>query len=1040
MKRGDLRILLIHLALAILGWCLLPHLGLAPPQAKTGPRLRVQALLPGATPRQVEGQLTTPLEAAAASLPGVDKLYSVSSHGQSTLRIDLEPRVPLAFIEQDLRRRLRRVHAQWPAGTPFPTVSGGTGAAQPRQPLLTYYLLADASLALAADSLRRAIAAAFAMMPELGGVQIEGEPSRQLMITYREAALQAHGVAPATLDTWLRQWGATRGLGRWTQQGHTRLLSLAPTVPTLADLRQAPFPLRPGQTVALRELVHMEVVSVPPRRRLRFDGRPALRVTFLAAAQAAPWRLSQRIERQMPSLRRRLPVGYRLVLAQDHSQPLRQAMTRALGRAGLAAALVLALAAALTRSGAYVRILLICLLASLGLSWVGMYVLGLGFDQYTLAALSIGFGLMADQVIMAADTYRRWGRLAPMAVPLAAATLTTLAALAVIGWLPVSLRLRLLPFGLTLATILLASLWGAIALVPPLWRWMGPGQTLGLLPRAPVASGWAAAYTWLLPRRGWVWALCVLLVGLPVYGLPPQLPLTHPLSAPYNATLGSRFFQEEIRPWTDRLLGGTSRLFYLRSRLSAPGEAPPRGPQLTISATLPPNFSPEATDALMQRFEQLCRPYAPYLSRYVTDIRADQRARLRVWFRSEATSLGIPYRLQTQASRLALAHGEVRWQIQGEGQGFQHAPPRYVAYSLLLRGYQFDELARMARLVGDSLRRNDRVDSLDLRAELRPAGRVRSLYRLRLDPVQAQQQGLLWPDWAASWAALNTRLTPGFTLPLRGAGARRRYPVVLRSDLADTLQLDHLTRARWLSPAGQLVLGQGMQAERYVPESAIHKENQQYLRRIDFIYRGAGTFARRHLDHVLAVMRDRLPPGYTLEKHTDRWVGGQEADVSLLTMWLAVGGLIFVICACLFESLRRAFWVLALLPVSFVGAFVAYAWAAAYVAAGTLAALLLLGGLTVNNTIFLVHHLHQAPDRRLGTLLAWTRDKVLPLVLTTLTTVVAMLPILGEAQPQPFWYHLALGSVGGLLGSTPLLLLLLPLLMAERLPRSRASQ
>ncbi|MEM9985906.1 MAG: efflux RND transporter permease subunit, partial [Bacteroidota bacterium] len=333
--------------------------------------------------------------------------------------------------------------------------------------------------------------------------------------------------------------------------------------------------------------------------------------------------------------------------------------------------------------------------------------------------------------------------------------------------------------------------------------------------------------------------------------------------------------------------------------------------------------------------------------------------------------------------------------------------------------------------IGDSLLTNDRVDSLNLRAELSPLKRQTALYDLTLDLKQAAPYGITWGEWARSWQYFSDRPAPAFTLPIRLSSGIYRLPVVFKGESAAGIQLDQLDQANWLSQRGRPLSGQWMSARRYVPESEIHKENQRYLRRIDFIYRGSGIFARRHLDQVLASADRNLPPGYQLEEKEDSWFPRAKDEASPLQLLLIIGSLIFVVCACLFESLTRAWWVISILPLAFVGAFLAYHWSPVQVEAGTFAALSLLMGLTVNNAIFLIHHLNLAPKKDLLTLLSWTRMKLLPIMLTTLTTVIAMTPILVEKEPQPFWYNLSVGSIGGLLMSSVLLLVIIPLLMAK---------
>jgi HAE1 family hydrophobic/amphiphilic exporter-1 len=100
-----------------------------------------------------------------------------------------------------------------------------------------------------------------------------------------------------------------------------------------------------------------------------------------------------------------------------------------------------------------------------------------------------------------------------------------------------------------------------------------------------------------------------------------------------------------------------------------------------------------------------------------------------------------------------------------------------------------------------------------------------------------------------------------------------------------------------------------------------------------------------------------------------------------------------------------------------------------------LTGMLLLMGIVVNNGIVLlnrIQHLRREGSERLEAVLNASRDRLRPILMTVCTTVVAMLPLsLGDVRVGgigPSYFPMARAIIGGLMFSTVITLLLLPLL------------
>jgi HAE1 family hydrophobic/amphiphilic exporter-1 len=143
--------------------------------------------------------------------------------------------------------------------------------------------------------------------------------------------------------------------------------------------------------------------------------------------------------------------------------------------------------------------------------------------------------------------------------------------------------------------------------------------------------------------------------------------------------------------------------------------------------------------------------------------------------------------------------------------------------------------------------------------------------------------------------------------------------------------------------------------------------------------------------------------------------------------------LVYLVMAALFESLLHPFAIMLALPFAFVG--IAWISLLTHSPFNLMAqiGLLILIGIVVNNGIVLVYHIHQLRERgveRTRAIEEAARDRLRPILMTTLCTILGLLPLAfgGNSVGDVLYYPLARTVIGGLAASTALTLVLVPCL------------
>ena len=178
---------------------------------------------------------------------------------------------------------------------------------------------------------------------------------------------------------------------------------------------------------------------------------------------------------------------------------------------------------------------------------------------------------------------------------------------------------------------------------------------------------------------------------------------------------------------------------------------------------------------------------------------------------------------------------------------------------------------------------------------------------------------------------------------------------------------------------------------------------------------------------------DRDWPGIQL-MGTGEVVETQESMAGLMrTMIIAIIGIFFLLVL-LFNSLTQPILVMMAIPFGITGVIIAFGLHGQPLGFVAVMGIIGLSGVVVNDSLVLVNHLNDLKRKRRGDnifdiIAEGTADRLRAIVMTTLTTVVALLPLAyGIGGTDPFMAPMALALGWGLLFATPLTLVLLPCL------------
>lgn len=1026
------RIVILFVAISLIGLALVPGLDVNLTPTYNPPVLSINYSLQG-SPDVVERQATSPLENALSQIDGVNEIYSISRYNGGIIRLRFDKEEDLAFRKFETATIIRNLYKKLPEGMSYPRIrqSGGDEEDEDSyRPILTYsingpyapYKLANDAVDYIQKPLRQ--------IAGVEDVEVSGGVPLQITIDFDPAKLMRYQLSKNDLIAALSTQSTSVYLGRTeTASGEQFFAKLNGATPDIKALENTLVQEKKERSILLKDVARVFIEEQQPKRYQRINGQNAVYLSLYARKGTNKVLLAQQVNNLLNELSTALPEGLVLRLEKDETIFLKEELQKIYVRTALSVAILVCFIFLINRNWRYLTVLFSGIVVNLCMTSVLLYIWGIELHIYSIAGLTISFGLIVDNAIVMIDhLHKKANR--KIFLALFAASLTTIMALLVVLLLPEEDRRNLTDFSMVVAVNLAVSLLVALFFSPALYQLLFKSKikrrqfsVKSLKRKIRFFKVYAASIAWLVKYRKAFILLLILAFGLPIFQLPVQVEG----QAWYNNSIGSDKYQDEIRPITDKILGGALRKFVQEVYEGYSYRSAERS-RLMVNARLPfgttlddANFVISTVEAYLKRVEGI--------DKFVTNV-TGRNARVEITFDEAYEDSALPYQLKARLQARSIDLTGVRWSIYGVGRGFSAGGESTdrPSFRINLKGYNYDELERQANVLADTLLNNRRVQEVKTNEQIGWGREKSSEYVLVFDTDRLAKAGVSRGQVVQTLSDLTIPTSPSLSANFQD----ELMPVYIKASSAERFSKYDLMRESLPIDTARLLKIEDY-ADLTFEETAneIHKQDRQYLRVIAFDYLGSARFGAKHRDRSIEVVSAQMPVGYSVEAAGYGFRFDKEKRQYSLLLVLLVG--IYFISAILFENLRQPLYIISNVPISFIGLFLIFALFDFSFDQGGYAAFILLGGLVVNAAIFIVHDLNNSPVKKYNrAVIKSVVGKAQPILLTVLSTCFGLIPFLIEGEDEVFWFALAIGTIGGLLFSLFAVFVCLPVFLSKR--------
>lgn len=1027
------RVLIAFVVLGILGFAVIPLLSVDLNPREREPVLSISYGIPRSSPEIIEKLGTSPLEGTFSQLTELKKITSVSNYDRGSITLRFDKKADMELKKFEVLSLIRQVYPQLDERLSYPIV---TQSAQARNdfktPILTYSVngpFASFEIKKIAEDVLKPALTQFAEVEE---VQIRGANDLQVFVTFDAQKMQSFGISRSMVNSQITQSFGQKFPGTvYNNKGETLFVTLDRKLNSLDQLENLPIRQVGGMEVRLRDIAQVTMEEGEATNYYRINGNNSVTLTVINRDGVNKVLLAKKLKAAIESAKANLPQGFEVRLENDDTEFLEKELNKIYKRSGLSILILITFIFLINRNWRYLSILFLGIVVNLSLTAMVLYFLKVDIHMITIAGLTISFGLIVDNAIIMMDHLHKY-RNRKVFVALLAASLTTVVALLMVLLLPEEDRRSLTEFSVVVSVMLGVSLVVALFFTPAFYEVLfkesvQKGRKL-TIPKLRNRVNWLRRYekgiAFTATYKKTFLIAVLLLFGTPIFFLPAKWEGQEW----YNKTVGSTFYQEEIRPYVDKALGGSLRMF-IRGVYEKSSYREPEKTRLYVTARLPFGNTLDQMDFIMREFEAYLKGVEG-VDQFVTNVISGQYGQITITFKEAHERGALPYQLKGKLSVKSTDWSGAQWNIYGVGQGFYTGGggEGIPSFRVEMKGYNFDELERQSEVLAEKLLQHKRIQTVNTNERLSYNEQKTQEYVLRLDQNQIALGGTNQFEVLNTLQDLSKPQGPSTYLEV----ASQNYGLVLRERLSENFSKFDLEQKGLFSGEDNIlkISDYGtMNLENTT--NALHKEDRQYIRVVSFEYMGSAKFGNEYLDEVLEEMKVIMPIGYEAKKQTWSW-NSEKAKREYGLLGLLIVG-IFFICTILFENFRQPFYIIFLIPISFIGLFLTFSLFDFYFDQGGYAAFVMLGGLAVNAGIFILNDFN---NRKSGlynkNILKSVAGKAIPILLTVLSTCFGLVPFLIEGQNEIFWFSLAIGTIGGLVFSMVGVFWILPVLMWKK--------
>lgn len=973
----------------------------------------ISTVLRGASAQDIEKLVTNKLEEEVINAEDIEKVTSVSREGVSVITAQFDASADIETSIDILKEAVDKAKTKLPEDATDPIVTKVNFSEQPILILSVSQDASPASLRKLGEDLERELK----KVAGVSSVSITGTRKKEIQVVVRKDKLASYGLSLNQVVAAIQGANASLPIGSITVSDIDYPIKFSGSIEEASEVSDITVTSPGGATVYLRDIAFIAdgLASPSTYSRTSLNSEPsqnAITLNIYKKSGGDITVITDAVKEKLEDMKEDLLMGSNVVVSFDAGSEVKKDL-RQLTRVGLETVLLVMVMLFLTIGWRESLVAGLSIPLSFVIAFIGLYVSGNTINFISLFSLILAIGILVDSGIVIAEAIhtrsKKYPTIKDAAIaslkeyswPLIAGTMTTVVVFAPLFFLSgvTGQFISSIPF--TIIFVLIASIVVALGMVPLL--------AIALSKNEIKENKFTQLQEeWFHKAQDWYKAFLRKMLE------------NHKSQKNFLRLLGVLFFVSLLLPIT-----GLLRVQFF-----------PQDDQnfIYISVEKQQGTPLAQTDIVVRQVEELLYE-EQYISSFVTTVGASsvfsssggsantKVANITVLLKEdrEKTSSEL---IEVVRKKLTPINDAVIKVDQGN-----NGPPSGAPVLITFKGDDLEKLSLVADKAEGILK--NIKGTIDVETSLRDDG---SQFDIEIDKVKASQVGLSALAVSQTLRAAVSGVTAS-TITKQGEDVDIIVKVDLNSDFVnpeDTIKttVDALKQMLVATPSGSVPLGSLITISLGESRSTINHEEGKRITRVTSNLDNAVTA----LEVVNEFKKHEEQLGLT--KDIEVQYGGENEDVQktftemFLALLAGMAGMLAILVL-EFNSLRYSLYLLLTIPLSLIGVLFGLTITGQFLSFSSMLGLIALAGVIINHAIILLDSILRKLEQDKSVVGASLSDVIVtssairlrPIFLTTVTTVVGMLPL---AFASALWGPLAFAIMFGLSFAMVLTLVLIP--------------
>ncbi|MFZ4560676.1 MAG: efflux RND transporter permease subunit [Saprospiraceae bacterium] len=371
------------------------------------PVMFISTVYPGASPAEVENNVTKKIEDAVSSMENVTSIRSTSFESVSTVTLEFKQETDINLALQDAQRKLSAIESSLPEDADAPILSKFSSS---EVPVMQLGATGDLPPTQLYDLVKQRIKPALSRVDGVGQVSLVGGQEREIRVLVNRDQLEGHGLSLLQLVQAVQQANLEFPTGKIKSENAQIQVRLSGKLLDLEEIRQLVIATSPrsGSPVRLRDVAEIRDETKEVTDISRINGEGAIGVIVQKQSDANAVAVAQGVQKELDNLEEQYKSSnLKFKIASNTTDFTLEAVDAVVHDIGLAVVLVALVMLVFLHSLRNAVIVMVAIPASLVATFIGMYLFGFTLNLMTLLAMSLVIGILVDDSIVVLENIYR---------------------------------------------------------------------------------------------------------------------------------------------------------------------------------------------------------------------------------------------------------------------------------------------------------------------------------------------------------------------------------------------------------------------------------------------------------------------------------------------------------------------------------------------------------------------------------------------------------------------------------------------------------